>query len=182
MKDIVGIDFTAVEQYRESVSMKLTPTLTVELPLILGKDSAIADVLLRKADAVSARYALIIARARAMSDAAEKAEVSEVRDTTKDIDLLDKSLVESITELDKIAEINKQAQQVSEEVIKFIAPYLESITIDNGVKFVDRLQTLEPKWAIKILTCMLYGVSALDDEDDTMEKVEKEKEAIPTKK
>lgn len=166
MAKIVGFDFSAIADLRESVEVKLTPTKTIELPLITARDALKADALLRKVDLLSSKYMLLMTKIKMNEDAMNKDKDKDIDDPAKSVDLLYRATDASLSDLDVMAQINEEAIRNTDEILLFIEPYLQGIDVD-GTPLIDKLRTVEPRIVNDILMYMMYGAAAKQEDDDT---------------
>jgi len=174
-KNIVGIDFSALADFRERVQMKLSDTLTVELPLITLRDASQAELLLKQADLLRSKYAIIMAQMQQAEDATQVG--TDIPTTLQNgFGMIDSVVDASMQQMQKLAEAGEQSKALADRVIAFIEPYLAGIKTESGELFIERLRLIEPRHALSVLECMHYGTAALtandsnDDKDDSPSK------------
>lgn len=165
MSNIIGFDFSAIADLRESVDVKLTPTKTVTLPLINSRDALKADSLLRKVDLLSSKYMLLMTKIKINEEKMNESKGTEVTDAERSVDLLYKATDSSMQDLEDLTKINDEAIRNTDDILAFIAPYLVGIDVD-GVPLIDKLRTVEPRVVNDILMYMLYGAAAQKEEDE----------------
>lgn len=165
MANIIGYDFSAIADLRESVDCKLTADKTITLPLINSRDALKADSLLRKVDLLSSKYMLLMTKIKLNEDAMNKDNGKEIDNPQQSVDLLYKATNNSLEDLEELSKINDAAMRNTDEILDFIAPYLVGIDVD-GVPLIDKLHTVEPRVVNDILMYMLYGAAAREENED----------------
>lgn len=177
-RSIAGIDFSAIADFRKSVTVKLSETQTIELPLILARDAGMADLLHREVGAVRVRYASLMVRLEDMQKeaiAAVKEECGEAVTVASGSEVSDRLAATQIEHLHKLQELTGQAASLHDRVLTFLTPYLKDIKLETGEPLVKRLATLEAVKTFDILACMFYGEAALQDaEPEDTEDAEEE--------
>lgn len=160
----VGLDFSVFDDFRESVTAKLSATQTIELPLICGRDAPRAEILAKRIDLVVAKMAILRTRAEEIEKASLDKNVMEAVVTPKSgCDLMDKINSMQSTHLVQWEDCMKQAECVANDVLELISPYIDQIKLEDGELLITRLHKAEPRVVTDIFMCMLYGKAALDD-------------------
>ena len=168
MPKIVGIDFSTLDNYRKSVTVRMPGDKTVELPLIPVRASGIAHALLHKYDTTAVQFNAIHAKAKMraldtsemMAEAkADTADTVNIKDAEKDMDVIDKSMIAMRDLDDKLIELHKLVDSIGKEIRDFMAPYLK----DTGV--IEILENLEIDYTLKVFKLMLYGEQHLTETD-----------------
>ena len=164
----VGLDFSVFEDFRESVTAKLSATQTIELPLICGRDAPRAEILAKRIDLVVAKMAILRTRAEEIEKASLDKNVMEAVVTPESgCDLMDKINSMQNTHLVQWEDCMKQAECAANDVLTLITPYIDQVKLETGEMLVARLRKAEPRVVTDIFMCMLYGKSALEDKSNS---------------
>lgn len=170
-EEVVGIDFEALNTFRENVEAKLPNGTMVKLPLITMRDAAIANIYLRKFDLLRTKYSLEATKLMELGDGAK--EQGEVEDNEANIKLLSKATDAAMEAINRSKELVDATNALIDEVLKFLAGYVKDIKVSDTESFIDFLRESEPTFTIRVLQCMMYGKAALAEEaDDSEEKEE----------
>lgn len=168
-KLISGIDFSKLADFRESVQVKISEGNIVDLPLITLRDAPRAEMFLSRADSIRAEFSILHARAKDRAEAAKgvKEEVEkdpEVALTLTGEQTFDrfedtvKAIADSQRRMDAVI---VRANELADDILEFIAPYLE------GTGVVEQLKKVEAVYTTRTLQAMLYGnaIYAQEEED-----------------
>lgn len=166
MAKISGIDFSAVNSLRETVSIKMFDGKETELPLIPMRYADEGLLLLCRNDTISSRYKVrqskLKLKAAALKELVEVVDAEEgtytdkensltiVDDTFSNIEVLQKEL----------GELCKESNKLCIEIREYIKPYFKD---DN---IIEQLENAEDACTVKVLELMLYGADALNDSTD----------------
>jgi len=178
---IAGIDFTAIADFREKVSMKLTADNTVDVPLVNLRDAAKAQLLLKEADMLRTRFAVLQAQV-----------AQDVEDTqigTEDVNVnmenglqMTEAIMSRSTErLQQQQVLHDASDELATRILSFVEPYLRGIMITPELALVDHLKVIEPRHTLQLLECMTWGAFALNG-DPNGEAPESGKSASKKKK
>lgn len=168
--EVVGIDFEALNTFRENVEAKLPNGTMVKLPLITMRDAAVANIYLRKFDLLRTKYSLEATKLMELGEGAK--EQGEVESNEANINLLSKATDAAMVAIDRSKELVDATNALVDDVLKFIEPYVKDIKASDTESFVDFLRTSEPTFTISVLQCMMYGKAALDGEAEDSEDKE----------
>lgn len=171
-EEVVGIDFEALNTFRENVEAKLPNGKLVKLPLITLRDAATANIYLRKFDLLRTKYSLEATKLMELGEGAK--EQGEVEDTDANIKLLSKATDAAMDAINRSKELIDATNALIDEVLIFMKPYLEDIKVDENQGFISFLRESEPTFTIRVLQCMMYGKAAIADETDGSEAKEEE--------
>ncbi len=170
MSIITGIDYSVLEEFRETVQVKFNEH-TCELPLILAKDAGIAEIYYSKMRLLESKYALLLVRREQIADLADKG-----KEDSNGIDVDGFKAIYAMTEeseqlLDKMAVVAADVAKLSQEILKFIKPYLVNVFIAENVSVYSLLEKATPSKINSTFVCMLLGSVALkkQEEQDTEE-------------
>lgn len=156
MPKVSGIDFSVLDNIRESVSVRVADGSVVELPLLKLRDAGVASIYLQRNDTIAVQYANITARMRH-----KQAMLANVPSDTKGVengfDVIDGALCTLKDMYKKAEELAKENRELCDEIHKFIAPYLE------GTGVLETLEQCEDRYTIDILRLMLYGKEAMKE-------------------
>lgn len=170
MSIVTGIDYSVLEEFRETVKVKFNEN-TCELPLILAKDAGIAEIYYSKMRLLESKYALLMVRREQIAELADKG-----KEDSNVIDADGFKAIYAMTEeseqlLDKMAVVAADAAKLSQEILKFIKPYLINVFISENVSVYSLLEKATPSKINSTFVCMLLGSVALkkQEEQDTEE-------------
>lgn len=169
-EEVVGIDFEALNTFRENVEAKLPNGTMVKLPLITMRDAAVANIYLRKFDLLRTKYSLEATKLMELGEGAK--EQGEVEDNEANIRLLSRATDAAMVAIDHSKELVDATNALVDEVLSFIEPYVKNIKVSDTEFFVDFLRQSEPTFTISVLQCMMYGKAALAEEADDSEEKE----------
>ena len=180
MNETVGIDFEALNAFRENVEVKFPNGSLVQLPLITMRDSGKANLYLRQFDLLRTKYVLETTKLTQLGESAD--EQGEVEDSKQNIELLSKATDVAMESVERSKELIDKTNALVDEVIQFMTPYIKDIKADDKTDFVTFLKTSEPSYTAKTLQCMLYGQAALKEPEDEESEQEDEskKKAMTT--
>ena len=181
MNEVVGIDFEALEAFRENVEVKFPNGSLVKLPLITMRDSGKANLYLRQFDLLRTKYALEAANLTQLGQGAE--EQGDVENTAQNLELLERATDMAIASVERSKELIDKTNSLVDEVLKFIEPYIKDLKASENETFAAFLKASEPSYTAKTLQCMLYGQAALkedNEEESNEEEDESKKKAMIT--
>ena len=161
MSIVTGIDYSVLEEFRETVKVKFNEH-TCDLPLILAKDAGIAEIYYSKMRLLESKYALLMVRREQIAELADKG-----KEDSNVIDADGFKAIYAMTEeseqlLDKMADVAK----LSQEILKFIKPYLDNVFISENVSVYSLLEKATPSKINSTFVCMLLGSVALKKQEE----------------
>ena len=169
MSEVVGIDFEALNNFRENVEVKLPNGNLIKLPLITLRDSGKANLYLRQFDLLRTKYTLEATKLTQLGDSAD--EQGEVDETVQNLDLLSKATDVAMEAVERSKQLIDKTNDLVDEVVSFIEPYIKDMKISDTEDFATYLRASEPSYTARTLQCMLYGQAALkEDEEETTEE------------
>ena len=172
MPKVAGIDFSALEHYREAATIRLLDGKELKLPLIKVRDSGIATALLQRNDILSVQFNTLQARL-SMKKYSVQNIATGIKDGTPDsaelssergLDMVDDTMDVMNKMQQRIIELSKECNSLYDEIHEFLKPYLE------GTGVLEQLDTLEHKYTIQVLMLMLEGEAALKATEGTVEE------------
>jgi hypothetical protein len=181
MNETVGIDFEALEAFRENVEVKFPNGSTVKLPLITMRDSGKANLYLRQFDLLRTKYTLEATRLTQIGAGAE--EQTNVQNTKENLELLSKATDVAIDAVEHSKQLIDKTNELVDEVLTFIEPYVKDIKASDTEDFITFLRKSEPSYTASTLQCMLYGQAAFkqdEDADSDEEEDESKKKEMTT--
>lgn len=178
MSETVGIDFEALNNFRENVEVKFPNGNLIALPLITMRDSGKANLYLRQFDLLRTKYALEATRLTQLGDGAE--EQGEVENNAQNLELLKKATDVAMESVERSKELIDKTNALVDEVLVFIKPYVKDIQATETEDFITFLKNSEPSFTARTLQCMLYGQAALkeDEEEPTEEEDDSKKKEM----
>jgi hypothetical protein len=154
-----GIDFSIINQIRETVSVRMLDGKVVELPLIPLRAASIAETFLQRNDTIAVQYANIQAQLEHKQAVLSSIDKDEALTAEKGFEVVD-SAMELVKKMQKRSEeLARENHALCGEIHAFIAPYLKD---DNLIK---QLNDCEDRYTVEILSLMTYGAAALRRED-----------------
>jgi len=168
MSEVVGIDFEALNNFRENVEVKFPNGNLVKLPLITMRDSGKANLYLRQFDLLRTKYALEATRLTQIGDGAD--EQGEVENNAQNLELLKKATDVAMESVERSKELIDKTNELVDEVLVFIEPYVRGIKATETEDFTTFLKNSEPSFTARTLQCMLYGQAALKEEEESAEE------------
>jgi hypothetical protein len=174
MKSIADIDFSSLEEYKESATVQLDKDTVVELPLLTLRDVPQAILLLRQFSNIQNQWNLTVAR---MEN--RKAQCEQLADgylenenvTPKDEDYQALSdTADFIMKLQgEVGKLIEKTHEITDLAHKFMSNY------PNMDRIVSILKTKQDAVTFKLLEGMIYGKDAFKEPEDAPEKPEGEK-------
>lgn len=166
MPKISGVDFSGMVHFRDNVSIILMDGYTVELPLLPVKYATEGLSFLQRNDTLASRYAVLQTKLSLKAKSLEQLRDSIGDDANKldelkqfkHLDTFDDTY-KSMQELqEKTAELCRESNALCAQVIEFLRPHLDA-------HIIDQLEQLDDVCTIKILELMMYGDTALADDE-----------------
>ena len=165
MAKVSGIDFSNMEEYRETVQVT-TPKGLIDLPLIPVRDANIADTYLRRNDVLRSQYFILQERLKQRASACERAQQEieesgdlEIKANLNTLDTIDGAMEAIKKSQEKLLQLERESHALCDEIHVFIKPYLE------GTDVLEMLKKCEDVITINVLQLMTYGAKKEEDEE-----------------
>lgn len=178
MAKVSGIDFSSLNKFRETATVRMPDGSEVELPLIKVRDANMAILFLQRNDNIAAKYGVVSGRIKHKADTLKDLQ-DAIEGKDEVLKLAESEGMESIEDAinvigeaqKKLTELQKECHELCDEIHEFIAPYLV------GTDVVKQLKENDDIYTIKVLQFMLYGViepakETTAEENPTTEPVE----------
>lgn len=167
MKNIADIDFTSLDEYKESATVQIDKDTVVELPLMTLRDTPRAILLLRQFNNIQNQWNLAVARMENRKAQCEQLAKDYEKEGVAPQDEDYKALADTadfIMDLQNVVgELIEKTDKLADETQKFISKY------PKMEKIVATLKNKQSAATFKILEGMIYGKEAFKEPDDAAE-------------
>lgn len=177
MAKVSGIDFSAVNKYRNVATVRMLDGSEVELPLIKVRDAGYATILLQRNDTIASKFLTVVGRLKAKAN-----ELKDLRDSQEDDAEVDQQVSENIDVVEsafdtigvmqkRVNELQIESHNLCDEIHEFLKPYLE------GTGIIEQLKENDDVYTIHVLQLMLNG---MPDETEDVEVAEENPTTQPS--